>query len=123
MARDGRKDEKHVKCVKAILKGRSPKEVKEKDPNHPFVELTAEPVLKREGDSMGLWKHLRLEDTSERHFIFLDSKLVPPCPAIDEVLRSIHQSHMSPSTLIKSAETHYFWRGMAGDVKKKAESC
>ena len=54
MARDGRKDEKYVKCVKAILKERSPKEVKEEDPNYPFVELTAELVSRRKGDSMGL---------------------------------------------------------------------
>ena len=72
---------------------------------------------------MGIWKHLRLEDTSEGHLIFLDSKLVPTCPAIDKVLRSLHQSHLYPSTLIKNVETHYFWPGMAGDVRKKAESC
>ena len=30
---------------------------------------------------------------------------------------------MSPSTLIKNAETHCLWPGMAGNVKKKAESC
>ena len=64
MARDGRKDEKYVKCVEAILKGRSPKEVKKEDPDHPFVELTVELVSKRKGDSMGLWKNLCLEDPS-----------------------------------------------------------
>ena len=38
MAReDGRKDEKYVKCVEAILKGRSPKEVEDEDTNCPFV--------------------------------------------------------------------------------------
>ena len=123
MARDRRKDEKYVNCVEAIIEGGSPKELKEEDPSHPFVELTAELVSRKKGDSMGLWKHLCLEDTSEGHLIFLDSRLVPPCPAIDKVLRSIHQSHMSPSTLIKNVDTHYFWPGMAGDVRKKAESC
>ena len=97
--------------------------MKEEYPDHPFMELTAELVSKRKGDSMGLWKHLRLEDTSEGNLIFLDSKLVPPCPAIDKVLRYIHQSYISPTTLIKNVETHYFWPGSAGDVKKKAESC
>ena len=47
MARDGRKDDKYLKCIEAIMKGRTPKEVKAEDPNHPFVELSAELVLKR----------------------------------------------------------------------------
>ena len=71
----------------------------------------------------GLWKHLCLKDTSEGHLIFSNRKLVPPCPAIDEVLRSIHLSHMSPTTLIKNVEAQYFWPGMAVDVRKKTEGC
>ena len=97
--------------------------MEKEDPSHPLLELTVELISRKKGDSMCLWKYLRLEDTSEGHLIFLDSRLVPPHPAIDEVLRSLHQSHMVPSNLIKNTETNYFWPGMAGDVKKKAKSC
>ena len=97
--------------------------MKSEDPAHPFVELTEELVSRRKGDAMGMWKHLRLEDTREGHLIFLDNRLVPPCHAIDEVLHSLHQSHMLPQTLIQNAELHYFWPGMAAGIKKKAESC
>merc|ERR1712081_149107 len=53
----------------------------------------------------------------------LDNRLIPPRPAIDEVLHSLHQSHMSPQTLIQNEELLYYWPGMAHDIKKKAESC
>ena len=56
------------------MKGRTPKEVKAEDPNHPFVELTEKLVSRKKGDSMGMWKHLRLEDTREGHLIFLDNR-------------------------------------------------
>ena len=65
--------------------------MKAKDPTHPFVELTEELVSRKKGDSMGMWKHLRIEDTREGHLIFLNNRLVPPRPAIDEVLHSLHQ--------------------------------
>ena len=81
--------------------------------------MTAEFTSKKKGDSVGWWKHLRLEDTSEGHLIFLDARLVPPCLVIDEVLRSIHQSHMSPTTLIRNAEANYFCPGMARGVRKR----
>ena len=97
--------------------------MKGKDPAHPFVELTEELVSRKKGDAMGRWKHLRLEDTREGHLIFLDNRLVHPRPAIEEVLYSLHQSRMSPQTLIQNAELHYYWPGMASDIKKKAESC
>ena len=65
------------------------------------------------------WKHLRLKDTREGHLIFHNNRLVPPRPAIYKVLHS----HMLPQTWKKNAVSHYFWPGMAADVKKKAESC
>ena len=108
MTKDRRNDEKYQKCIEAIKLGRSPKEVQAEDPDNPFLELTAEFISKKKGDSVGWWKHLRLKDTSEGHLIFLDRRLVPPRPSIDEVLQSIHQSHMAPATLIKNEEAHYF---------------
>ena len=47
MAMGGRKDEKNMKCIKTIKGGRSPKEVQEEYPNHPFMELAAELTTKR----------------------------------------------------------------------------
>ena len=55
-ARDGQKDIQYQQCIEEIKKGRTPSQVREENPDHPYLKLTEELMPKNKDEAMGRWK-------------------------------------------------------------------
>ena len=95
--------------VSAIKEKVNPKEIKE------------ESELKK---IEGSFQSLSLYETKEGKIIVRDGQdILIPKPYREEILRELHSSHLSDTSMLNLAKSKLYWPGLKEDLRRVYKSC